>query len=95
MDQNWYIDEDMNSEQLGKFSSVKQQAKIHSVRKKMPKIIVVPFCPDTVHMQMSEGLLFDSSCSFRVMRADRQTNKLITILCTPPGGEVTRSDEMI
>jgi len=27
-------------------------------------------------------------CSFRVMRVDRQTDVLIIIFCTPPGGEV-------
>ena len=38
----------------------------------------------------------DRPCSFRVMQVDRQTNRqqtdiLITILCTPPRGELIRN----
>ena len=33
MDQNWYIDEDMNGKQLGKFSSVEDDDKLKYVQK--------------------------------------------------------------
>ena len=33
MDQNWYIDEDMNGEQLGKFSSAADDHKLKYMQK--------------------------------------------------------------
>jgi len=44
--------------------------------------------PSHVHRQLTQTFDEVQSCGFRVMRADRQTYILITIPCTPLGGEV-------